>query len=280
MTLAERGAKVVVNDLGGAVNGVGSSAAAADQVVAEIRARGGTAVSSYDSVADPAGAENMVRTAIDNFGKLDILVNNAGILRDKSLAKLEIADIDAVIKVHLQGTFYCTRAAWPHMVRNNYGRIVFTSSTSGLCGNFGQSNYGAAKSGMVGMMNCLFREGAKYNILVNTVAPAALTRMTEGLVPEALGKYQKPEHVSPIFAYLCSEQCKVTDQVFLASAGAFHRIEYYINEGVCFDPDGPITVDMLAGAFDRLASMDGARPLGQSMMPWITADLQKLGKLP
>ena len=178
LLLAARGAKVVINDLGGAVDGSGRSTAAADHVVAEICAGSGVAVASYDSVSDTAGAERIVNIAVERFGRLDILVNNAGFLRDKTFAKMEIADFRAVVDVHLMGAVHCTRAAWPYMKERNYGRVVMTTSGAGLYGNFGQSNYGAAKMGLVGLMNVIKLEGARNGILVNTVAPIAATRMT------------------------------------------------------------------------------------------------------
>ena len=183
LELARRGAKVVVNDLGGAVDGKGGATSAADAVVNEIKQAGGTAVANYDSVADASGAANIIQTAVDAFGTIDVLINNAGILRDKSFAKMDLADFEHVVQVHLMGSVYCTKAAWPIMQAQNYGRVVMTTSASGIFGNFGQSNYGAAKTGVVGLMNVLRQEGAKNGIMVNTVAPIAATRMTEALFP-------------------------------------------------------------------------------------------------
>src|SRR5438067_4651599 len=197
LELATRGALVVVNDLGGSVDGQGGSHTAAQQVVDEIKAAGGEAVPNYDSVATPEGGENIVKTAVDAFGKIDIVVNNAGILRDKSFAKMTWDDLDAVLDVHLKGAFYVSQPAFKIMKENNYGRFVFTSSNSGLFGNFGQSNYGAAKMGLVGLSNVIAIEGAKANILSNVIAPVARTRMTEELMGEA-SKLLDPELVTPM----------------------------------------------------------------------------------
>ena len=189
LLLASRGAKVVVNDPGGAVDGKGGGHAAADKVVAEIKAAGGQAVPNYNSVADPKSAANIVKTAVDSFGTVDIVVNNAGVLRDKTFHNMTVEDFDFVVKVHFLGTAYVTHAAWPIMRAKAYGRVVVTSSNSGIYGNFGQANYGGAKLAVVGFMNALRLEGQKYNIFVNALAPVAGTRMTESLMtPEMLAK--------------------------------------------------------------------------------------------
>ena len=209
LLLAERGAAVVVNDLGGSVDGTGHGSAAADGVVEEIRAKGGAAVAEYSSVATADGGEAIVGRAREEFGRIDIVVNNAGILRDKAFHNMDVDQITAVLDVHLRGAFHVTRAAWPHMREQGYGRVVMTSSASGIIGNFGQSNYGAAKMGIVGLVNVLKLEGAKYNIKVNAIAPIAVTRMTEellgafGITADQFG----PELVSPAVAYLASEEC-------------------------------------------------------------------------
>ncbi|MDX5359749.1 MAG: SDR family oxidoreductase, partial [Alphaproteobacteria bacterium] len=205
LAFAERGAKVVVNDLGGAVDGTGGSSDAAKAVVEEIRAAGGEAVANGSSVTDEAGVARLVQDAMDAYGRIDILVNNAGILRDKTFAKMTLADFRAVLDVHLMGAAICSHAVWPVMRDQGYGRIVMTTSTSGLYGNFGQANYGAGKMGQVGLMQTLKIEGEKYNIRVNAVAPVAATRMTEDLLPEDFLKLLQPERVSPAVLYLASD---------------------------------------------------------------------------
>ncbi|MFC3226960.1 SDR family oxidoreductase [Marinibaculum pumilum] len=271
MLLASRGAKVVVNDLGGAVDGTSGSAAPADKVVDEIKAAGGEAVANYDSVSDPAGAANIVKTAVDAFGKVDILVNNAGILRDRSFTKMDAETWNAVVAVHLNGTAYVTMAAWPVMRENGYGRIVLTASNSGLYGNFGQANYGAAKAGMVGLMNVLKQEGRKYNILVNTLAPMATTRMTEELMPPEAVKLLQPELVSPGVAYLCSETNEESGIVLSAGGGYFARIQVMGSEGVFMEPGTEVTPEMVADQFAKICDMSNAQNFDSS-----TAELQYL----
>jgi NAD(P)-dependent dehydrogenase (short-subunit alcohol dehydrogenase family) len=251
LLLASRGAKVVVNDPGGSVDGTGGASAVADRVVAEIEAAGGEAVASYASVADETAAQSIVDTAMNAWGRLDILVNNAGILRDKAFVNMAMADFETVVQVHLMGTVYCTKAAWPIMREAKYGRIVVTTSVSGTIGNFGQTNYGAAKMAVNGFINCLRFEGAKYNILANAISPAARTRMTEAIL--------KPDLVSPAVAYLCSEQCTVSGEIISAMAGGYSRVQYVQAEGVYFDPAQPVTVDMVAESFATI--MDIAEPL-------------------
>jgi NAD(P)-dependent dehydrogenase (short-subunit alcohol dehydrogenase family) len=253
LLLASRGAKVVVNDPGGARDGRGDSHAAADKVVAEIKAAGGQAVANYDSVADKAGAINIVKTATDAFGTLDIVVNNAGILRDKSFPNMSMEDFDFVVQVHFLGTAYVTHAAWPILRQKAYGRVVVTSSNSGIYGNFGQTNYAGAKLALVGFVNALRLEGQKYNIMVNALAPVAGTRMTEDLMtPEVLAK-MKPEFVSPMVAYLCSEQCQHTGDIWSAGAGYFSRIEYREGPGVRLGPQA--TVDDVAANIEKIADL-------------------------
>ena len=261
LLLASRGAKVVVNDPGGSVDGTGGANAAADAVVAQIKAAGGEAVASYASVAEEKAAQSIIDTAVNTWGRLDILVNNAGILRDKAFNNMDMADFQTVVDVHLMGTVYCTRAAWPIMRERKYGRVVVTSSTSGSFGNFGQTNYGAAKLAVNGFINCLRFEGAKYNILANAISPAALTRMTEGLMNPATAPFLKPELVSPAVAWLCSEECDVSGQVILAQAGGYTRLQYFETEGVQFDPDKPVTTEMFAEAFPRISDLANAHPL-------------------
>ncbi|RJP32161.1 MAG: SDR family oxidoreductase [Actinobacteria bacterium] len=232
LMLAERGAKVVVNDLGGAPDGSGADTTPAQQVVDEIKAAGGEAIANGDSVSDEAGAARIIEAAVDNFGKIDILINNAGILRDKSILKMETADFEKVLSVHLMGTFFCTRAAFRHMRENAYGRIVSTVSAAGLYGNFGQTNYGAAKLGIVGFMKCVKQEGAKYNIMANCVAPVAFTRLTTGLMPDTLSEKLAPEYVAPMTLWLASEKCDVSGAVFIAGGGYFSRTEFVEGPGV------------------------------------------------
>jgi NAD(P)-dependent dehydrogenase (short-subunit alcohol dehydrogenase family) len=222
LELARRGARVVVNDLGGSVSGEGGDVGPAQKVVAEIEALGGEAVADTNSVATPEGGRAVVQTALDAFGTVDVVVNNAGILRDKSFHNLDQAMIEAVIQVHLLGAFYVTQPAFQVMREKGYGRIVSTSSNSGLLGNFGQSNYGAAKMGLVGLTNVLAIEGRKNNIKANAIAPVAATRMTEGLFEDLIDKMD-PALVSPLVAYLASEACEVTGEVYSAAGGIISR---------------------------------------------------------
>jgi NAD(P)-dependent dehydrogenase (short-subunit alcohol dehydrogenase family) len=266
MLLASRGAKVVINDPGGSTDGKGGSSAVADKVVEEIKAAGGQAVANYDSVADFKGAQSIVKTAIDKFGKIDIVVANAGILRDKSFAKMDMEDFDIVVKVHLMGTAYVTKAAWQHLVDQKYGRVVFTTSGSGLAGNFGQSNYGAAKAGMIGLMHNLMQEGAKYNIKVNSISPVAGTRMTQGLMPEATLKKLDPRHVSPAVAWMCSEECDITGEIIAAGAGYYSRIKFVKGKGAIVGGDNKIaTVDDFAAARNRILDLTDAAPYNRTI---------------
>jgi len=223
LLLASRGAQIVVNDLGGAVDGTGASAGPAQQVVAEIEALGGAAVADGNSVATPDGADAIVRTALDAFGRVDIVINNAGILRDKSFANMTQDLWDAVVAVHLTGAFNVTRAAWPHLREQAYGRIVSTSSAAGIFGNFGQANYGAAKMGIVGLTRVWAQEGGKYNIRANAIAPVARTRMTEDILGPLVEKLD-PGLVSPVVAYLVSEECPVTGEIYSVGGGRVSRI--------------------------------------------------------
>jgi NAD(P)-dependent dehydrogenase (short-subunit alcohol dehydrogenase family) len=227
LELARRGARVVVNDLGGGVDGSGREASPADGVVAEIRAAGGIAVANHDSVASPDGGAAMVAQALAEFGRLDILVNNAGILRDKSFGKLTPAELDPVIDVHLRGAFNVTVPAWNAMKDAGHGRIISTSSGAGLFGNFGQANYGAVKAGLLGLTKVLAVEGRKIGIAANLIAPAALTRMTEGLIDE-IGKLLTPETVSPVVAFLAHRSCDLSGHAF--SVGGGHVAAVLITE--------------------------------------------------
>ena len=223
LLLASRGAQVVVNDLGGAVDGTGSSAGPAQKVVEEIEALGGAAVADTNSVATTEGAEAMVQTALDAFGRVDIVINNAGILRDKSFKNMTPDLWEPVIAVHLTGAYNVTRAAWPHFCEQAYGRIVSTSSAAGIFGNFGQANYGAAKMGIVGLTRVWAQEGGKYSIRANAIAPVARTRMTEEILGPLVEKVD-PALVSPVVAYLASEDCQVSGEIYSVGAGRVSRI--------------------------------------------------------
>jgi len=233
--MAKRGAKVVVNDLGGARDGVGSSESAANKVVEEIKKAGGEAIPNYDDVSKASGGESLVQSAIEKFGKVDILINNAGILRDKTFIKMEEENWDAVLNVHLKGAYNVTRPAFIHMREKGYGRIVMTSSVSGVMGNFGQANYGAAKMGLAGLTNVLKLEGAKYNITVNVILPSAGTRMTEDVMPKEMFDRLRVEYITPAVLCLCSEQCKETGLYINAYAGYFSRSAVMTGPGVKFD---------------------------------------------
>ena len=223
LLLASRGAKVIVNDLGGSFTGDGKSSSAADKVVAEIKEAGGQAVANYDTVATPAGGEAIIKTAVDSFGRVDIVINNAGILRDKSFVKLEPQDLEIVLDVHLKGGFYVSQPAFRVMKEQNYGRFLFTASAAGIFGNFGQSNYGAAKMGLVGLSNVLAVEGAKNNIKSNVIAPIARTRLTENLLGP-IASALDPTTVTPLACYLVSEACDLSHEVFSVGGGRFARI--------------------------------------------------------
>jgi NAD(P)-dependent dehydrogenase (short-subunit alcohol dehydrogenase family) len=258
LLLAARGAAVVVNDLGGTLDGVGGDVAAASQVVREIEAGGGHALASFDDIATPEGAQRLIDAAARTFGRVDVLINNAGILRDKTLAKMEPADFEAVVRVHLLGTTWCTHAVLPLMQQQQYGRIVMTTSAAGLYGNFGQSNYGAAKLGVVGLMNSLKLEAEKFGICVNTVAPVALTRMTEGLPFARMLEDATPERVAAGVAYLASEQCDFSGVVLAAGAGYFSTVRIVESLGVHIAAD-QITPESVAARWAEISAEDGAR---------------------
>ncbi|MBK9083153.1 MAG: SDR family NAD(P)-dependent oxidoreductase [Rhizobiales bacterium] len=256
LALAARGAKVVVNDLGATRDGAGASSEAAERVVAEICAAGGEAVADGANVVDETAVDAMVGRAMAAWGRIDILINNAGILRDKSFSKMTLADFRAVMDVHVTGAFVCTKAVWEIMRAQNYGRVLLTSSGSGLYGNFGQANYGAAKSAMIGLMHALHLEGRKYDIRVNALAPTAATRMTEGLVPPDALALMGPETITPGVLYLVSERAP-SRFVLAAGAGSFARTLITETQGVylggaALSPEGVET------AFDAIADPAGA----------------------
>jgi NAD(P)-dependent dehydrogenase (short-subunit alcohol dehydrogenase family) len=257
LTLAKEGASVIVNDLGGSRDGTGAGHNMADQVVDEIKAAGGRAAANYDSVAEPEGAENIIKTAIDEFGKVDGVVSNAGILRDGTFHKMSFENWDAVLKVHLYGGYNVIRAAWPHFREQSFGRVVVATSTSGLFGNFGQANYGAAKLGLVGLINTLAQEGAKYNIKTNAVAPIAATRMTEDILPPEVLKNLTPDFVAPVVAYLCTEEVPDTDSIFIVGGGKVQRTALFQNEGVTFK--APPSVDEIASHWAEIDDLSAAK---------------------
>ena len=235
LELARRGVKVVVNDLGGAVDGTGGSKSVAEHVVAEIEAAGGEAMADGADVTNPDQVQAMVDGALDRWGQIDILVNNAGILRDKSFAKMSLDDFRTVLDVHLWGSVVCAKAVWGPMRERGFGRIVLTSSSSGLYGNFGQSNYGAAKTGMVGLMNVLALEGAKSDIRVNTLSPTAMTRMTEGLIPEEAGRALTPESVTAGLIVLACDEAP-SKMILAAGAGGYAETRIYETQGISLPP--------------------------------------------
>ena len=257
LALAARGAKVMVNDLGGARDGSGGSVSAAEAVVAEIRAAGGQAIANGASVTDWDAVQGMVKQAMDAWGRVDILVNNAGILRDKSFAKMDLADFRLVMDVHLMGAVHCCKAVWPHMTEQKYGRILMTTSSSGLYGNFGQSNYGAAKLALVGLMQTLSIEGAKNNIHVNALAPTAATRMTEDLMPQAVLDALKPEAVVPAMLVLVSRNAP-SRTILCAGAGHVEAAHISLTQGawIGLDAQSPERLAaQLAQVCDRVQDM-------------------------
>jgi NAD(P)-dependent dehydrogenase (short-subunit alcohol dehydrogenase family) len=259
LSLASRGAKVVVNDFGGALDGTGGSLTPAETVVEEIRKAGGTAMADGADVSDFGQVEEMVRRTTSEWGAVDLLCANAGILRDKSFGKMEIADFRRVIDVHLVGTFYCCKAVWEGTRERQYGRIVLTTSSSGLYGNFGQANYGAAKTGMVGLMNVLAEEGRKHNIRVNTISPTAATRMTEELLPPQPLQLMRPEAITPAVEYLLGEHAP-TRTIMGAGAGSFAVIRIIESEGINLPPS-EWTPDAIAAHFDEISDMSKAKAL-------------------
>lgn len=256
LMLAKRGAKVVVNDLGGSVNGIGQSSVAAMNVVSEIQAFGGEAIANSASVTDLPAIENLVAEVIDRFGQIDILVNNAGFLRDKSFAKMTIDDFRSVVDVHLMGAVNCCKAVWDHMIARNYGRIVLTTSSSGLFGNFGQANYGAAKMALVGLMQTLSIEGSRHNIRVNCLAPTAGTRMLEGLVPDDVLAAFTPASVSPGLLALVAEDGP-NRAILCAGAGSFEQAHITLTQGIHLSAEER-TAEAVASAWTAIEDRTGA----------------------
>jgi NAD(P)-dependent dehydrogenase (short-subunit alcohol dehydrogenase family) len=274
LLFARHGARVIVNDLGGSAHGEGANASAADRVVAEIREAGGEAVANHDSVTD---GDKIVQNALDAFGRVDVVVNNAGILRDKSFAKMEDADWDLVYRVHVEGAYKVTRAAWPHLRDQNYGRIIFTSSTSGIYGNFGQANYGMAKLGLYGLTRTLAVEGRKNNILVNSIAPTGGTRMTEGLIPASVFDLLKPELVSPLVVYLGSEQCQDSAGLYEVGGGWIGKVRWERSLGAGFNPHAGFSPEDVAAQWQTISDFsDAAHPADNiEALKEMMANLQK-----
>lgn len=274
LLFARHGAQVVVNDLGGSAHGEGANASAADRVVAEIREAGGVAVANHDSVTD---GDKIVQNALDAFGRADVVVNNAGILRDKSFAKMEHTDWDLVYRVHLEGAYKVTHAAWPYMREQNYGRVIFTSSTSGIYGNFGQANYASAKLGLYGLTRTLALEGRKNNILVNAIAPTGGTRMTEGLIAPQVFELLKPELISPLVVYLGSEQCQDTSDLFEVGGGWIGKVRWERSLGAGFDPVAGFSPEEVAAQWQRINDFgDAVHPQDNvEALKQMMANLQK-----
>ena len=269
LAMAARGAKVVVNDLGGDVHGVGGSTSAAQAVVDEIVAAGGEAIAHGANVCKAEEIEDMVKTAMDKWGRVDILVNNAGVLRDKTFVKMELSDFEFVLQVHLMGSVNCTKAVWEIMREQGYGRIVMTTSSSGLYGNFGQANYGAAKMGLVGLMNTLCLEGGKYNIKTNCLSPTAATRMTEGLLPEEALKLMTPESVTTGLLTLCDDDAP-NRTILCAGAGAFASAIVYETDGVYLGDD--MTPENVRAHMETIRSPEGQEEYtqgGQQTMKFV-----------
>lgn len=272
LELARRGARVVVNDLGGSRDGMGSDDSAANRVVAEIKALGGEAVPNYDSVATREGGENIVNAAISAFGRVDILINNAGILRDKTFTKMDEENWDAVMNVHLKGAYFVTRPAFENMKSNGYGRIVMTTSGAGLFGNFGQSNYASAKMGLVGLTNVLKIEGEKYNVRINVLAPIAASRLTQDVMPPEFFEKMKPDFVAPAVLYMCSEQCTDSGMIINAALGYFSRSAVLTGPGAILSDGKKIpTPEEVMKSWDKITSLDA--PKYFKMLPEMFGEL-------
>ena len=273
LEFARRGAKVVVNDLGGSAFGDGASKNAADQVVDEIVAAGGEAVANYDSVTD---GEKIVQSALDNFGRIDVVINNAGILRDKSFAKMTEDDWDLVYQVHVKGAFKVSHAAWPHMRESEYGRMIFTASAAGIYGNFGQANYSMAKLGLHGLSQTLAMEGKKSNILVNTIAPIAGSRLTETILPPALVEQLKPEFVTPLVVKLCDEHTRESGGLYEVGAGWMGKLRWERSKGVGFNLANGISAEDVNQQWEAIVGFtDADHPAnGQEAMMAMMQNLQ------
>ncbi|MGC6476523.1 MAG: SDR family NAD(P)-dependent oxidoreductase [Parvibaculales bacterium] len=274
LEFARRGANVVVNDLGGSVDGTGGSSEAAEAVVKEITDNGGTAIANGASVTDDEGVQNMVKQTLDAFGGIDVLVNNAGILRDKSFTKMTLEEFQTVLEVHVLGTVKPTHAIFPIMKEQGFGRIMVTTSSSGLYGNFGQSNYGAGKMGVVGFMNTIKLEGQKYNVHINALAPIAATRMTEGLIPEEAFALLEPHKVTPAVVYMCGEDAP-TGTIICAGAGAFAISQILESEGM-FISNEP-TAEDIAANWDKISDMSNATPKamgGEQTLKFVTMAME------
>jgi NAD(P)-dependent dehydrogenase (short-subunit alcohol dehydrogenase family) len=256
LLLASRGAAIVVNDLGGNPDGTGSGQTMAEITVKEIEQAGGRAIPNYDSVSTPEGGKAIVQAALDEYGRVDIVINNAGILRDKSFAKLAPEDLDAVLDVHLRGAFFVTQPAFAVMKERQYGRIIVTASAAGVFGNFGQTNYGAAKMGLVGLSNVLAVEGAKYNITSNVIAPLARTRLTEDLLGP-FGEKLKPEQISGLVAYLVSEECTLSHEIFSVGGGRVARVFVGLAPGWFGGVDSVPTPEQVRSHIDEISATDG-----------------------
>ena len=255
LDFASRGAKVVVNDLGGGGHGEGKSSEAADKVVEEIIQAGGEAVANYDSVEDGAA---IIRTALDNFDRVDVLVNNAGILRDASFAKMTDEDWDLIYRVHVLGAYKVTKAAWPIMLEQGYGRIVNTASAAGIYGNFGQANYSFAKRGLIGFTNTLAIEGARKGIKANVIAPVAGSRLTESILPKEVNEALKPEYVTPLVIRLCAQDSEETGQLFEVGAGWISKLRWERSKGVCFPPNEGLSAEQVSAAWDQIGDFTDA----------------------
>ncbi|XP_008845234.1 peroxisomal multifunctional enzyme type 2 [Nannospalax galili] len=256
LAFAERGALVVVNDLGGDYKGIGKGSSAADKVVEEIRRKGGKAVANYDSVE---AGEKLVKTALDTFGRIDVVVNNAGILRDRSFARISDEDWDIIQRVHLRGSFQVTRAAWDHMKKQKYGRIIMTSSASGIYGNFGQANYSAAKLGLLGLANTLAVEGKKSNIHCNTIAPVARSRMTQTLLPEDVAEALKPDYVAPLVLWLCHDTCEESGSLFEVGAGWIGKLRWERTLGaIVREQNQPMTPEAVKANWKKICDFSNA----------------------
>jgi len=273
LELARRGARVVVNDLGGKADGTGQSTSMADQTVAEIKAAGGQAVANYDSVATPEGGEGIVKAALDAFGGVDIVINNAGVLRDKTFLKLTPEELNLVLDVHLKGAFYVSQPAFRVMKEKGYGRFIFTSSAAGILGNFGQTNYGAAKMGLVGLMHVLAVEGMKYNIKSNAIAPTARTRMTEELLGP-LAPLLDPESVTPLVVYLASEKCEVNHEIYSCGGGRFARMFVGLTPGWVADKGAKPSAEDIDAHIEQIRN-----PEGYTIPESITDELRILAKV-